>query len=457
MSSAKPVATIKKNMPYTTHLHPISDRLPIQIARQAYRGLWYLLKPVLRCHPRLKPGWSQRSFRIQPIPPVDLWIQAASAGEAYLAQMLVHHLEVRQPTRLWLTTNTAQGLQILQETATAMETQKSLLNIQVGYCPLDQPKIIQQVMAHCPPRVMVLLESELWPALMAEIQRAPTSLILANGRMSANSWRHYRLWPSFWRAMAPNHILAISPEDAQRFDQVFKPTHLEVMPNIKFDRMALRASGDPNGKDHLKQLLPPGHPFVVLGSVRKSEEPLVLKILQQLSKGTQQPVMGLFPRHMERIAGWRRRLAGSSLNWILRSRLQGLAPPGSVILWDRFGELSSAYGMAWSTFVGGSLKPLGGQNFLEPLTQGIVPVIGPHWKNFSWVGRAIFTAGLVRQTNEWQGVSAALQEALQVPPDRPAVNAALKRYINDRQGGSRKVCNLLEEMLAVQPVSSEPF
>ena len=91
------------------------------------------------------------------------------------------------------------------------------------------------------------------------------------------------------------------------------------------------------------------------------------------------------------------------------------AVKGSVILWDTFGELVHAYKYADAAFLGGSLAPLGGQNFLEALNCGVIPVTGPFWDNFSWVGSEIVNEGLLRVAEDWRGVSDALVEIMENP------------------------------------------
>ena len=101
--------------------------------------------------------------------------------------------------------------------------------------------------------------------------------------------------------------------------------------------------------------------------------------------------------------------------WSLRSQTEHLVSQGTVILWDTFGELSLAYKISRAAFVGGSLAPLGGQNFLEVIIYGVVPVIGPSWENFAWIGSEIVEKGLVRIAADWREVVSILTEDLKKP------------------------------------------
>jgi 3-deoxy-D-manno-octulosonic-acid transferase len=116
-------------------------------------------------------------------------------------------------------------------------------------------------------------------------------------------------------------------------------------------------------------------------------------------------------------------------------------------LWDTFGELSQAYRLATAAFVGGSLAPLGGQNFLEPLISGIRPVIGPYWETFQWVGQDIMDLGLVRVVADWKEAADTLARDVAQPAAAEDVRREARRYIAARQGGTAAAWALIREYL----------
>jgi 3-deoxy-D-manno-octulosonic-acid transferase len=90
---------------------------------------------------------------------------------------------------------------------------------------------------------------------------------------------------------------------------------------------------------------------------------------------------------------------------------------------------------------------MGGQNFLEPITCGVTPVIGPHWKNFAWVGQEIFDTGLAVRAADRADVLAALLRLLDETPRRADVSARGRAYIADRQGGAMAVRKQVADFL----------
>jgi 3-deoxy-D-manno-octulosonic-acid transferase len=194
-------------------------------------------------------------------------------------------------------------------------------------------------------------------------------------------------------------------------------------------------------------LIPPDTSFVVLGSIRKEEEDDVDRMIGYLLDRRPDILIGLFPRHMHRISAWQHRLKAAGIPCYMRSQLASAVSAKSVILWDVFGELTDAYAQAAGVFVGGTLAPLGGQNFLEPLTWGLIPIIGPSWATFNWVGRDLFDKGLVHVTENWRHAADALLETMTVSPAREDVLIRLDRYLSERRGGTAIAVEAIENLL----------
>jgi 3-deoxy-D-manno-octulosonic-acid transferase len=135
------------------------------------------------------------------------------------------------------------------------------------------------------------------------------------------------------------------------------------------------------------------------------------------------------------------------MRWVLRSAVSNPVSVGAVILWDTFGELMPAYRLAQAAFVGGSLAPLGGQNFLEPLINGLIPVIGPSWENFAWVGQEIIDAGLLRVADDWRKAAAHILQDMDAPRPRAAVIETAHQFFETRRGGTDQACCQIEAML----------
>ncbi len=410
-----------------------------------YGVTWRAVTPLLRVSPRLREGYEERLLKRGPRNHVDVWIQAASVGEAFLALEIVSGFGPDDMPRVLITTNTSQGAHILEEGLDQLGGMKKAL-VETAYFPFDAPSLMQAALKIWRPALMVLLETEFWPGLMAACKRRKVPLLVLNGRLSQRSFKAYSRFRGFLHRLGPERIYAISPADGQRFSSLFGENRVRLMHNIKFDRMNFD-SMDPAASDYLRKIIPERVPFLVLGSVRREEEKDVMHTVEGVFSKVPGTIAALFPRHSSRIEPWKGRFSDAGLNWALRSRVENPVSPGTVLLWDTFGELSSAYAVAHAAFVGGTLRPCGGQNFLEAIAQGVRPCIGPYWNNFSWVGREILKTGLVREVNDWRELVDVLVKDIESPGERDAIIRRAGVYIKRRKGGTETACRAIAACL----------
>lgn len=427
-----------------------------------------------------------------------IWIQAASLGEAQLASQLALELGTKVAAQVFseapapvagvtlsenhtrpsshagqigllLTSGTPEGRGEL------LKTQQNLLNCVVRLFPLFTQTYMRRALQKARPDLVILLETELWPGLMLACAETNTPLIILNARMSERSFKRYKLIEGLWKDFAakgvPKHISAISEADAERYAYFFGPEQVDLMPNIKFDRAAVEPA--PEKITSLKKILPSSEtaPVLLLASVRTEEENQLAEVTKKLRAAIPGLLTLVVPKHLERSQGWLQRLTGmelpaSSLEGQnntaanvdvnppvrLRSSLNPQQParPGDVIVWDSVGELSALYGFAHSAFVGGSLAPLGGQNFLEALSQGVKPHIGPHWKNFAWVGRDLIAQDLVKEVNDAQELETSLLKDLRETKNRASranVRQKFLEWLAQHQGGTKQAADLIRKIL----------
>lgn len=466
-----------------------------------YGGVWRLARPLLRRNARLAEGYDQRLVPDDWAGAAHLWVQAASGGEAYLAWELLRHLDgdevasttgdgatadPQQPETqpnsrpdpvpgpalappfpqdgrlsVLLTSCTRQGVEVLEKARDWAAAHRPGLRVQVRYFPFDEPELMRRALDQARPCAVALLETELWPGLLSACAARSIPVAVVNGRMTPRTLAGYLLTPDFWRGLAPARIAAIAPEDAQRFGLLFGHDRTSVMPNIKFDRALPQpkksdesdVTGAP-APDLAGTVLRPSAPLVVLGSVREEEEAVLLPVIERIVQERPDVDIAVAPRHMHRVPAWVNALQQAGLPWELRSRCT--APPsgdaaarGTVLVWDVFGELAALYASATTVFVGGSLARLGGQNFLEPLTHGVVPCVGPSRENFAWVdqgltkGEGLAEAGLLAEVPDGDALAEALLQQLRNPLQRGGVRHRFEEWMAPRRGGGRMAAEVV--------------
>ncbi|MFW5837512.1 MAG: 3-deoxy-D-manno-octulosonic acid transferase, partial [Desulfovibrionaceae bacterium] len=270
---------------------------------------------------------------------------------------------------------------------------------------------------------------------------------VVNARMRTRSLSRYLLARGLFAALSPSDVLAVSEADARRFQTLFPEAQTSVMHNMKFDRLTV---GDPvpYTKNPLASLFRPTTPLLVMGSMREPEKHHTARIIQRVRAERPNTVIAVFPRHVHHLDSFAAAFQEHGVSFILRSQAEQPVPFGTTLLWDGFGELGLAYWLANAAFVGGSLAPLGGQNFLEPLACGVVPVMGPHWFNFAWVGRDILEQGLALQAAGPDQAADMLVVQMGRSASWEQVREQAFAYVDARRGGTRTACERISELLA---------
>ena len=325
-----------------------------------------------------------------------VWVHAVSVGEVLAAGRLVKELSERIPgVRVLLSTTTRTGQKLARERVGADRT---------FYFPLDFAWIVRRYFARLRPVLLVLVETEFWPNLLAECGKASIPVAVINGRISDRSFPRYLRLRGLWKRilLSITLVMAQSREDGRRFQAIgVPPSRVLFGGNLKFDVRAVETAAVTAA---LRANLPQGARVLVCGSTLDREEEILLDAFQELRKSTPGLVMVLAPRHPERFERVAELLRSRGERSVLRSQWMtrpGKLEIGSVVLLDSIGELASVFSLASIAFVGGSLFPEGGHNPLEPAQFAIPIVMGPYYENFrAIVGQLLESEALKLATKE---------------------------------------------------------
>ncbi|HUG77690.1 MAG TPA: 3-deoxy-D-manno-octulosonic acid transferase [Burkholderiales bacterium] len=356
-----------------------------------------------------------------------LWVHAVSVGEARAAAPLVRALQEALPDHgIVLTCTTAAGRETLRQAYGE--------SVQAAYLPYDYPSAVQGFLEHFRPRLGVLMETEVWPNLIAGCAGNAVPLMLANARMSEKSAQGYRRLrplsrPAFESLAA---VCAQSAADAERL-RALGAREVQITGNLKFDVEPSAAQLEA-GIAWRSAL---GRPVLLLASTREGEERL---LLDALAPWDGRLLVVLVPRHPQRfdeVAQW----ADAR-----RSRNQLPGERQRIYLGDTMGEMAFYYGACDVAVIGGSFVPLGGQNLIEALAAGAPVLVGPSMFNFAEATRLALEAGAVLQAAD---APAAIREALRLmdnPEKRSAMGAAGRRLCAAHRGATQRhlaVCRRL--------------
>lgn len=405
-----------------------------------YNVLWTLVLPLLKKNKRLAHGFEKRT-RADHLRKADIWLQAASAGESYLAVEILKNLAPDRPVKVLVTTMTTQGRDILLQHLNRTSVSPNV-HLTIDWFPFDIPRIMEKAVQVVQPRVMVLLETELWPALIHYLKQHHCRVVILNARLSQKSFTGYKRTRFFWKHFCPDRVCAVSERDAERYQDLFTHTRVTQMHNIKFETMTAAHPVDAVPPD-TGPIFTGELPVTILASIRKQEEDQVVQMIKMIRDRYPGQIIAVFPRHMNRISAWQKHLKQLRENYALRSAINRPVTKPGIILWDTFGELKTAYAGASVVFVGGSLKPLGGQNFLEPAVFGIPTITGPFYDDFAWVGKELFRQRVVSLEKDWKSAGQSIIDSLNATIDRTAAAQKAQNYLHACRGGTHTACQTI--------------
>lgn len=429
-----------------------------------YELAWKLAKPFLKKHKRLRDGYAERLVQgrwteLAGSEPAALWIQAASGGEAYLALELLKHLPAdRENLHVLCTSVTRQGMEVLERGRTAFlqklqenNPQIKCPQISLCYFPFDDKKSMQKAFSLARPKACILLETELWPNFMRACKTFDAKLYVVNARMTDKSFSAYKKIKAIFAGINPFAVYATREKDKEYYGEIFPESLCSFMHNMKFDSIAedLEQVAAEKKSNSLTEFFEKDVCLFLFASVREEEEKDLVPVAAALHEKKTKSALCVVPRHTARFAEWKKQLEakGLSVSFVTeKMEKKEKIHAGEIIVWDRFGDLKELYAMADYAFVGGSLAPLGGQNFLEPLVYGVIPHTGVHLHNFLWTFETQGRGKNLAEENLLCLYASAkdLQDTfLQLPEQKFAKHAQIREkfkiWLKPMLGGTKKV------------------
>ena len=375
--------------------------------------------------------------------PFDLWIHAVSVGEARAAAPLVQEFLVKQPGANILVTTTT-------PTGSAMVSMQLRDTVQHCYFPYDLAWAMQRFANLVAAQTVLIMETEIWPNMIAAVKRSGSRLIYTNVRLSERSYTKYAKFPKWVKTTLSqvDHFAVQGVLDRKHLELLgVSPDRITETGSIKFDvsiAPSLRESAEV-----LRRQLGQDRLIWIAGSTRENEESKVLAVYKRLKADFPSLLLLLVPRHPERFDYISRKVQRRELNCVRRTEqpeMSALPVDTDVYLGDTMGELSLMYAASDLAFVGGSLEPLGGQNILEPCALGVPVVFGPHMFNFPDISRWTIKEGAGRMVHNETELLQVIAELLGNPSLRDEMGNKGVRFIEAHKGALDKNSRLIENL-----------
>jgi len=422
------------------------------LTRWLYSLAFYLAVPILllRLRKRAKknPGYRKRlgeRFGLYPPgKPVKgaLWFHTVSVGEFLAAKPLIDRILHAYPERPCLiTTMTPTGSDRVQQAYGELIKAGRVHHV---YLPYDLPDAISRFLQRFNPRILVVMETELWPNVIHFTHRRGIPIVVANARLSEKSAEGYRKILPLFRPMMREVALVAAQSDAdgERFVELgLSPRNLQVTGTVKFDldikpdtvaqAKALRAQWGGQRK------------VFIAASTHEGEDEQVLEAFLYLRSSVPESLLVLVPRHPERFEDVANLIHARGLSMSRFSTREPVTADTDVVLGDTMGDLLTMLGAADVAFVGGSLVPVGGHNMLEALAMGVPALTGPHVFNFQMVASMLTELGVLKTVTSSLGLGQTVEALFRDEPRRYTLAKRGKCVVDENRGAMDRLYSLI--------------
>lgn len=304
-----------------------------------------------------------------------IWLHGASVGESISMLPLINRLlEIYPDAHVMVTTGTTTSAEVMAKRLPERAFHQ--------YLPIDNPVFAARFIRHWQPTIALWFESEFWPGMLSTIKRRNIPLILINGRISNKSFKRWQQFDFVIKEILDcfTACLGQSEEDAYRL-RALGAKDAMCLGNLKYAGLPIPV--DEEKKKEIQDEIGE-RPVWLVSSTHSDEEAKIGRYLKKLSAKHEGLLTIIAPRHPTRGVEIRDILQDKyQLKTALRSANEKIQPETEVYIADTIGEMGIWYELCPIVFIGGSLIPHGGQNFMEPSRCRDAVIVGPHMHNFT--------------------------------------------------------------------------
>jgi 3-deoxy-D-manno-octulosonic-acid transferase len=373
------------------------------------------------------------------MPASPIWIHACSVGEVAVAQPLLKALASQcQDIPLLLTTSTVTG----HARAKALTDTHA-----IAWFPIDHPISVDHFLRQADPRLLILIETELWPNVLRLTSRQSIPVALVNGRISERHYHRYIRSGRMVRDMM-SHIAVAGVQDklyADRFVQLgIDRAAVQITGNLKFDGLPEPPNLTERNAFRTACGIPSDAPIIVFGSTRPGDERRAIDCWQQLRSECPELYLVIAPRHVERVPGIVRMFSEPVR---LRTELGDGSSQSDhqAIIVNTHGELYDFYAIATLAVIGGSFDDsIQGHNPIEPAAMGVPLLMGPHMRNFSGAAELLVRSGAAAQISRSDQLQPELAALLRDRERRIAMGIRGRDAVTANCGALQRTIEMLD-------------
>ena len=364
-----------------------------------------------------------------------IWVHCVSVGEFNAARPLIDQiLDIYPEHKLAITTTTITGAEAVRN-----HYQDRVIHY---FFPFDLPFIVGPFVNKINPVACILLETEIWPNLINNLNKKAIPVMLINARLSERSLNKYQKFSSKLVQKTINQLTLIGSQNdpsSERFLSLGAlPDKVVTVGNLKFDS---NEKDNPNTTQSLQQMIGQRR-VVVFASTREGEEKKIIQSYVNL-KDKFDALLIIVPRHPERFDEVFNLIVDSSLKVKRRSDGLGCDESIQVLLGDSMGELLSYYSVCDIAFIGGSLIDTGGQNMLEAAAASKPILFGPSVFNFEKIAQLFLEKDAAIQVGDADDLMKTISTLLLDDTKRQKLGENAKNSFEKNRGAVDRLLKLI--------------
>ena len=368
-------------------------------------------------------------------------VHAASVGEFNAASPLIRALLKSYPEI---------PLKVTTLTPTGSDRVKRDLGDKVAhsYVPIDLPGAVGRFLKRLQPRLIIVMETEIWPNLYLQSRHLNIPLLMANARLSTRSVNRFRRLPVFVREVLQT-VAWIGAQSAADKDRLVNCganlQRIDMTGNLKFD-LSVPASLEERASA-LRLRWGRERPVLVAGSTHEADENVVIPAFVNLLETFPDALLILVPRYPERFSRTTQLARAAGLQTELRSQGESCSRQARCFVIDTIGELMSYYACADVAYVGGSMGEQGGHNALEPVALGKPVLMGPNMENAQEIANQLIKCNAARRVTNQQDFKQAAEEILRDGVLRDSMGQAGLELLEKNKGALDLTLKAVERLL----------
>lgn len=374
-----------------------------------------------------------------------IWLHAASVGEIVATSPIVREIRKEMPEAV---------IVVSVVTATGYRMARQIIKDADGllYFPLDLPYFTNRILTIIQPKIILLVETEIWPNFLRIAEEAKIPVMMVNGRISQRSTFRYRLIHSFTKKILSSIRIFCMQSQVDKKNIIHigaDPTKVIVTGNTKYDQSYAIVSEEE--KHRFRQILgvkETGGPIMIAGSTHHGEDDIVCKAFVKIRTTFPEAKLIIAPRHIFQADQVVEAARKYGLTLQKRSDIEGVAAAGTDgIVLDTIGELGRIYSICDLVFVGGSMVSVGGHNILEPAAHGKPIIVGPHMFNFIEIFDLLSSRGACKMVQNENEFSEMCLEILQNKALADAMSQSCLQIVEENQGATKRNLEKLKELM----------